>query len=320
MLYEKLDYVLAIAEEQNLTRAAEKLYISQPTLTMYLNRLEESLGVKLFDRRKSPVLLTAAGKHYIEKMKEIAEAEQILRGELHTVQDPAKTLRIGAARVRGHYWLPLLLKGLLERHPEINIVVSLGSERQLQRLLEKGSLDLAIGSLADIPESNVPLVLRDVANEKLLLVAHRQYGLVPADERGNNSPHEPFLLEPSRLQRLPFIAPPPANGMYQSFQKMIGGCNIQPSRTIVVDTMTTGLMMVEQGLGVQLISAGILVAIPSEERRRELDYCVLPDFPEAKKCCVSWREDTEQLPLILETVDVLKKDVLPSQIFTDIIE
>ena len=68
MLYEKLDYVLAIAEEQNLTRAAKKLYISQPTLTMYLNRLEENLGVKLFDRRNTPITITPAGRRYIEKM------------------------------------------------------------------------------------------------------------------------------------------------------------------------------------------------------------------------------------------------------------
>lgn len=53
MLYEKLDYVLAIAEEQNLTRAAKKLYISQPTLTMYLNRLEENLGVKLLTEKRT---------------------------------------------------------------------------------------------------------------------------------------------------------------------------------------------------------------------------------------------------------------------------
>ena len=79
MLYEKLDYVLAIAEEQNLTRAAKKLYISQPTLTMYLNRLEENLGVKLFDRRKTPITITPAGRRYIEKMTEISEEEQILR-------------------------------------------------------------------------------------------------------------------------------------------------------------------------------------------------------------------------------------------------
>lgn len=320
MLYEKLDYVIAIAEEQNLTRAAKKLYIAQPTLTMYLNRLEESLGVQLFDRRKNPVLLTPAGRYYMEKMKEIAEAEQVLRGELHTVRDPAQTFRIGCARVRGHYWLPLLLRGLTERYPEPNIVITLGSEQQLQKLLERQSLDLAIGSFSGLPEGDIPLTMKDVAYEKILLVAHKRFGLVPADDRESNSPYHPFLLDPLRLRQLPFIAPPPANGMYPSFQKMIGLYNIQPSRSIVVDTMTTGLMMVEQGLGVQLISAGILVALSSEERRSALDYCVLPDFPESKKCCVAWREDTKLLPLIIETVDILKKEVLPTQLFTEIVE
>lgn len=126
MLYEKLDYVLAIAEEQNLTRAAKKLYISQPTLTMYLNRLEENLGVKLFDRRKTPITITPAGRRYIEKMTEISEEEQILRGELKSVQNPAQTFRIGSARVRGHYWLPPLLRILSKQHPDMNFVISLG--------------------------------------------------------------------------------------------------------------------------------------------------------------------------------------------------
>lgn len=54
MLLDKLDYVIAVAEEQNITRAAQRLFISQPTLTLYLNRLEQELGVKLFDRGKNP--------------------------------------------------------------------------------------------------------------------------------------------------------------------------------------------------------------------------------------------------------------------------
>ena len=69
MLYEKWNYVLAIAEEQNLTRAAKRLFISQPALTLYLNRLEKELGVKLFDRSRTPILLTEAGKYYVEQMK-----------------------------------------------------------------------------------------------------------------------------------------------------------------------------------------------------------------------------------------------------------
>ena len=140
MLYEKLDYVLAIAEEQNLTRAAKKLYISQPTLTMYLNRLEENLGVKLFDRKKNPITITPAGRRYIEKMTEISEEEQILRGELKSVQNPAQTFRIGSSRVRGHYYLPPLLRILSKQHPDMNFVISLGTGRHPARLRPDGPL------------------------------------------------------------------------------------------------------------------------------------------------------------------------------------
>ena len=318
MLYEKLDYVLAIAEEQNLTRAAKKLYISQPTLTMYLNRLEESLGVKLFDRQKTPIAITPAGRRYIEKMTEISEEEQILRGELRSVQDPAQTFRIGAARVRGHYWLPSLLRILSERHPDMNFVVSLGAERHLQRLLEKHSIDLALGSLTEIPSGEIPLVIESVSTERIILVAHKKYRLVPEEEQAQNSPDNPYLLNPEKLQNLPFIAPPPANGMYRNFQRMIGFYGIRPKSSIVVDMMTTGLMLTKEGLGIQLISAAILVSLSVQERQN-LDYCVLPDLPQSRFCAVAWRKETELLPLIQETVNILKKDVIPQQPYTNVV-
>ena len=58
----RLDYVLALAEERNLTKAAQKLYISQPTLTKYITRLEQDLGVQLFDRTVQPIRITRAGR------------------------------------------------------------------------------------------------------------------------------------------------------------------------------------------------------------------------------------------------------------------
>ena len=318
MLYEKLDYVIAIAEEQNLTRAAKKLYISQPTLTMYLNRLEESLGVQLFDRRKNPVLLTPAGKHYVEKMREISEAEQILRGELRTVSDPAHTLRIGSARVRGHFWLPPLLRLLSEKHPDLSFFVTLGSEKQLQKLLGKDSIDLAIATLADIPESDIPLIIEDITLEKIILVAHKQFNLVPADKRADNSPDNPFLIDPVCLQDKPFVSPSASNGIYQAFQKMIAQYAIHPRRTLAIDTMTTGLLMTVQGLGIQIISAGILASL-NDVQRADLDYCILPDFPSVRKCSVAWREDTDHLLLIKETLQLLRENVLPQMIYTEII-
>ncbi len=82
MSLDKLDYILAIAEEQTLTRAAKKLYVSQPTLTNYINKLEEELGVKLFDRSVTPVQVTRAGALYIEKMKRIQQESDNLKHAL----------------------------------------------------------------------------------------------------------------------------------------------------------------------------------------------------------------------------------------------
>ena len=105
MLYEKLNYIIAIAEERNLTQAAKRLYISQPTLTLYLNRLENELGVKLFDRTKSPVTLTDAGAYYLEKMKKIYASAQALRSQIHFIANPTQTLLVGIGQVRGHHLL-----------------------------------------------------------------------------------------------------------------------------------------------------------------------------------------------------------------------
>ena len=69
MMIDKMDYIFAIAREQNLTRAAKRLFVAQSTLTMYLNRVEQELGIKLFDRSKTPILPTPAGALCIEELR-----------------------------------------------------------------------------------------------------------------------------------------------------------------------------------------------------------------------------------------------------------
>ena len=71
MTLDKFEYVLALAEEKSLTKAAKRLYISQPGLTSYINKLEQYLGIKLFDRTVTPIQVTEAGMIYISKMKNI---------------------------------------------------------------------------------------------------------------------------------------------------------------------------------------------------------------------------------------------------------
>ena len=76
MIVDKMDYIFAIAKEQNLTRAAKSLFVSQSTLTMYLNRVEGELGIKLFDRSKTPILPTPAGELCIEELKRSGKSKR----------------------------------------------------------------------------------------------------------------------------------------------------------------------------------------------------------------------------------------------------
>ena len=82
MGFEKLDYVMAVAEEQNLTKAAKRLFISQPALTAALNKLEKELGVTLFERKRPPVKLTQAGAFYIKEMARIRQMQMNMQTRL----------------------------------------------------------------------------------------------------------------------------------------------------------------------------------------------------------------------------------------------
>lgn len=103
---DRLEYVLTIIEEKNITRAAKRLYITQPTLTKYINQLEEEYGVKLFDRTASPIRLTEAGQLYVQKKMAMTEEERSLRTRLKELAAKKITLTIGSERSRGERFLP----------------------------------------------------------------------------------------------------------------------------------------------------------------------------------------------------------------------
>lgn len=91
-----LKYIIAIAEEQNITRAAERLFVSQSTLSLYLRRLEKELGLPLFERTKNRMVITPAGKLYVDTARKLLDMEKELYDTLQHTQKK-KTLNIGIA-------------------------------------------------------------------------------------------------------------------------------------------------------------------------------------------------------------------------------
>ena len=306
MLYEKLNYIIAIAEERNLTQAAKRLYISQPTLTLYLNRLENELGVKLFDRTKSPVTLTDAGAYYLEKMKKIYASEQALRSQIHFIANPTQTLLVGIGQVRGHHWLPLFLPTFCSIHPDINVQIVQETEQRMYEDLQKQKLDVGIG----VFPASTDIEMVEIMEETLFFAAHRKFGLIPDHLRGKHDMKNPYIVQPDQLNGLPFIIPQVSNGLYDTYQTILQNNQIHPSRTISINNLSTGLLLNVKGLGVQLLS-GSVVYFSHEPGVNQLDLFLLENMPETRKCTAIYQGGNIKQKLIQDLIRTLKNEVLP---------
>ena len=147
MTLNELRYVVAVARERHFGRAARSCFVSQPTLSVAVKKLEEELGVVLFERGPSEVVLTPVGKQVVDQAQQVLEAADRVRqiaaeGHNHLIEP----LRIGVILTVGPYLLPHLIPILREQVPDMPIIVEEGFTNDLRIRLKQGSLDAIIVS------------------------------------------------------------------------------------------------------------------------------------------------------------------------------
>ena len=145
MTFIQLEYIIAIDAHRHFADAAEHCFVTQPTLSMQVQKLEDELGIKIFDRSKQPVIPTEAGTAIIEQARRIlseksviAEIVQIKKGEL------SGELRIGIIPTLAPYLLPLFVQSFTKKFPQVKLVVNeIMTDNIIQRLRE-GSIDAGL--------------------------------------------------------------------------------------------------------------------------------------------------------------------------------
>ncbi len=158
-----LRYFLAVADAAHFTKAAQKLWVSQPTLSQQIKQLEEELGAPLFHRGSGGVQLTGAGEKfrpYAERALREMEAAVSALGEADPL--PGESLKIGALETTGDYLLPLVVARAV-RESKLQISVEILPALELQWAVARSEIDVAIGS---VPVSSVvaePLFDEDLA-------------------------------------------------------------------------------------------------------------------------------------------------------------
>jgi LysR family hydrogen peroxide-inducible transcriptional activator len=145
---QELRYLVAVAEEGQVARAAECCHVGQPTLSTQLKKLEDTLGVQLFERGPRGLKPTAAGAPIIAQARVVLEEVQKLRELARTAQDPmAGALRVGAIPTLGPYLLPHLLPAIRKTYPKLRLLLSESLTAQLLEALHKHTLDAALLAL-----------------------------------------------------------------------------------------------------------------------------------------------------------------------------
>lgn len=157
----QLQYVVAVADELGFHRAAERVHVSQPTLSAQIQQIEAVLGVTIFERDKRRVLVTEAGRAIVARARAVLVAVDELLAAAERSKDPfAATLRIGVIPTIAPYLLPEITPALNAKYPKLRLVFREEKTEDVMRELRDGKIDA--GLVAVIPE------LGDVAMEEVL--------------------------------------------------------------------------------------------------------------------------------------------------------
>lgn len=147
MTITQLQYVLAVAEHKNFTLAAEKCFVTQPTLSMQIQKIEEELNVLIFDRSKKPIQLTAIGLKIVNQAKNIVNEA----GKIKDIVEYQKgfiggEFRLGIIPTITPTLLPMFLNNFIKKYPKVNLIIEELNTDEIILRLKNGHLDAAIAA------------------------------------------------------------------------------------------------------------------------------------------------------------------------------
>lgn len=143
----EMKYIYTIYQKGSFAKAAEALYITQPALSISVQKAEARIGMPIFDRNQKPLRLTAAGEIYIEKIKEILQIEKELQTRIQDLSDlTTGSIKIGASSYIFSYILPPVLLEYQKRYPGVQLDVLESGAYELKEMLLKKEIDLTFAS------------------------------------------------------------------------------------------------------------------------------------------------------------------------------
>ena len=244
MTLTELRYIVAVSRLRHFGKAAEACFVSQPTLSVAVRKLEEDLGVRLFERSHTDVLVTDIGATIVAQAEIVLDAANGLREIAAASRDPlGRQLTLGVIYTVGPYLVPRLISGLKLHAPRMSLVVKENFTDALATQLKRGELDAAIMSLPYVDSQLLSRPLYDEPLQVALPAGHplaRKKRLTPADLATDTL----LMLGARNCFRDQVIEICPLGGNVGALQKTLEGSSLE-----------TICQMVAMGAGVTILPA-----------------------------------------------------------------
>lgn len=189
----QLQYFMEVARHKSFTKAAEALYITQPTISKTIKNMEEEFHIVLFDRASKKIELTDAGKIMYEQGRHIVKSFQNLSSELQDLQNLKKGhIRIGLPPMVGSSFFPEVIGQFHEQYPDVTIQIFEDGAKKVELDVESGLLDIGVTVL---PTDDKLFHSFSFVQEKLMLLVHPTHALADNDSVSLSALEgEPFVL------------------------------------------------------------------------------------------------------------------------------
>ena len=259
------EYIYAIYQERSFSKAARKLYVSQPWLSATVKKVEQELQLPLFDRNTKPISLTEAGEYYIQQVERILAIEEEMR---HTFADMCASrctsLHIGSSMFFCTYVLPTLLNEFREQNPQVTLSFTEGGTGPLAEQLLQGKLDFLLEAG---PPDNSGITSVVWASEELVLAVPADYPVnrdlsqysytfeqfLARNQPGARKP--PVLL--TAFRKAPFMLLNQGNDSFSRTQSLCRNAGFTPNVSLYLTQMMTAYYLVCEGRGVTFLRSTI---------------------------------------------------------------
>ena len=281
MTLTELRYIVAVARERHFGRAAEACFVSQPTLSVAIKKLEEELEVKIFERGGSEVSVTPLGEEIVRQAQATLESAAVIKEVARRGKDPlAGPLRLGIIYTIGPYLLPELVRHAIERVPQMPLMLQENFTVKLLEMLRTGELDCAI--LAE-PFPDTGLAIAPLYDEPFVVAVPHKHPLARRDHITSEELKQEtmLLLGTGHCFRDHVLEVCPEFARFASDAEGI-------RKSFAGSSLETIKHMVASGMGVTVVPL-LSVARPQGDVAPLVDYIPFADPVPTRRVVLAWR-------------------------------